>query len=77
LNQIDFDVDVGKRRHRADNLIAAHGEQPDFGFQREPLFNASAGHLLVVPDNVLNGEGDLLPRLVLDDVGNLLRFDRR
>ena len=51
--------------------------KPDLGLQREALFFAAADHPLVVPDDVFEREGNLLPRLVLDDVGDLLGFDRR
>ena len=59
------------------DLVAFHGEQADFGLQREAVLFAAAVHLLVVPDDVFQREGNLLPGFVLDDVGNLLRFDRR
>ena len=62
---------------RAIHLVALHGEQADLGLQREALFLAAADHLLIVPDDVFQREGNLLPGFVLDDVGNLLRFDRR
>ena len=43
----------------------------------KPSSSLPAGHLLVVPDHVVERERNLLPGFVLDDVGNLLRFDRR
>ena len=68
---------VFERLERPGHLVALHREQADFGLQREAFFLAAAGHLLVVPDHVFERERNLLPGFVLDDVGNLLRLDRR
>ena len=67
---------VVERLERAGHLVALHGEQADLGLQRE-AFVVAAAERLVVPDHVFESEGDLLPGFVLDDVGNLLAFDRR
>ncbi len=77
LDDIDFDARVGEWLERAEHLLALHGEQADFGLQREAICLAAAGHLLIVPDDVFQREGDLLPRFVAHDVGNLFRLDRR
>ncbi len=49
---------------RAEHLLALHGEQADFRFERKTVFLAAARHLLVVPDHVFQRERDLLPGLV-------------
>ena len=77
LNDVDLDARVLERLERALDLVALHREQADFGLQREAILFAAAVHLLVVPDDVFQRKGNLLPGFVLDDVGNLLRFDRR
>ena len=68
LHDVDFDAGVFERLQRPFHLVALHGEQADLGLQREAVFFAPAGHLLVVPDDVFQGEGNLLPGFVLDDV---------
>ena len=77
LNNIDFDARVGEWLERAEHLLALHGEQANLGLQREAIFLAAARQLLIVPDDVFQREGDLLPRFITHDVGNLFRLDRR
>ena len=77
LHDIDFDARVFEGLQRPIDLVALHREQADFGLQREAVLFAAAGHLLIVPHHVFQREGNLLARFVLDDVGDLLRFDRR
>ena len=60
----------------AGHLVALHGEQADFGLDRV-AFVFAADERLIVPDHVFERERNLLPRFVLDDVRNLLAFDRR
>jgi hypothetical protein len=43
----------------------------------KPVGDGALGHLLVVPDDLVERERDLLLRLELDDVDDLLLFDRR
>ena len=74
LHDIDFDARLVERPQRADRLLALHREQADFRFQREAVFLAAAGHLLIIPHHVFQREGDLLPGFVAHDVGNFFRL---
>ncbi len=61
----------------AEDRVALHGEQADLGLQSKPFLLATPAHALVVPNDVVQVEGDLLPGLVTDDVGDFLGLDRR
>ena len=62
----------------AGDHVPLHGEQADFGFQREARPTASPPAIFwIVPDDFIEREGDLLLGLELDDLGDLLLFDRR
>ena len=43
----------------------------------KPSVTIAGADLLVVPDDLVEGEGDLLLGLEVDDVGDLLFLDRR
>ena len=77
LDDVDLDAGLEERLQGAEDGVALHGEQADLRLQGEPLLLASAAHPLVVPDHVVQVEGDLLPGFVADDVGDLLGLDRR
>ena len=77
LHVVDFDARTLERLDSAEDGVALHGEQADFRLQREAFFLAAAAHPLVVPDHVVQIEGDLLAGFVADDVGDLLGFHRR
>ena len=77
LHDVDLDARLLEGLQGAEHGVALHGEQADLGLQGEALFLAAAAHPLVVPDHVVQVEGDLLPGLVADDVGDLLGLDRR
>ena len=77
LDDVDLDAGVFERLERPGHLVALHREQADFRLQRVAFVDAAARERLVVPDHVFERERNLLPRFVLDDVRNLLRFDRR
>ena len=68
LHDVDFDARLDERLERAEHGVALHGEEADLGLQHEALLLAPAAHPLVVPDHVVQVEGDLLPGLVADDV---------
>ena len=77
LDDVHFDVGPDEGIQRAHDGVAFHGEQADLGFQGETFLFASAAHALVIPDHVVQVEGNLLPRFVADDVGDFLGLDRR
>ena len=77
LDDVDLDVGLDEGVRGAEDGVALHGEQADLGLQGEPFLLASAAHPLIVPDDVVEVEGDLLPGFVADDVGDFLGFDRR
>jgi hypothetical protein len=54
------------------NTLLRNREDADFDLRR-----IVAGERLVVPLDLVDGKGNLLHRLKLDDVGHLLRLDRR
>ena len=67
-----------KRQDRPVDLVALHGEQADLGHGELFLVDlVVAADLLVGPDHLVEGEGDLLLGLELDDVGDPLLLDRR
>ena len=66
-----------KRFQFTQDLFAFHREKADFGFDGEPLLLRAASHLLVRPDDVLQVKGNLLLRLVFNDIRDLFRFHRR
>ena len=74
LHDVDLDALLQERLQRPKHRVALHGEQADLRLQREALLHAAAAHPLVVPDHVVQVEGDLLPGFVADDVGDLLRL---
>ncbi len=68
---------VGERLELVHHLVALHREQADLRFQQEAAFLGPFAQRLVVPDDVFQRKGNLLPRLVLDDLADLAGFDRR
>ncbi len=76
LHDIDRDAHAIERLQGPQHLVALDGEQADLGLQRKPLFLHAAAHALVVPDHIVQIEGDLLPGLVPDDIGDFLGLDR-
>ena len=78
LDEIDLDPSRLVGLDCAVHLFFLHCEQADFSFEREPfdLFSATAQGL-IVPDDVIQIEGDLLACFVQDDFRNLLGFYRR
>ena len=74
LDDVDLDAGLPEWLQGAEDGVALHGEQADLGLQGKPFLLAAAAHPLVVPNDVVQVEGDLLPGLVADDVGNLLRL---
>ncbi len=76
LNNVQFDVGVLKRLHRAIDLFTLHREKAHFGFQGKPV-DFTATHLLEVPNDVFQREGDLLLGFELDNFRNQLRIDWR
>ena len=59
------------------HLVALHREQADFRLEQEAALLGPLAQRLVVPDHVFQRERNLLPRLVLDDLADLARLDRR
>ena len=57
--------------------VALHGEQADLGLHGEAVGHVAGADLLVVPDDLVEREGNLLLGLEPDDVGDLLFLDRR
>ena len=77
LKDVDLDPSFRERHQRLGDLLLLHREQRHLGVEDEaPLFEP-ADEPLPVPFHLLEREGDLLPGLVADDVGDLLRLDRR
>ena len=77
LYEVDVEPCPGERLQRPKHLVPLHREDAHFGFQDKAFHFHPAGDLLVVPDHVVQVEGDLLPGLVLDDVRDPLGLDRR
>ncbi len=76
----DFDLDPRRpiRLQRAEHLFALHRKQANFRLQRKSLdLLATTTKRLVVPDHVVEVEGNLLTGLIADNLGNLLGLDRR
>ena len=78
LDDVDLDPGDLERQDRPVDLVALHREQADLGHRevRRPSLLVAAD-LLVGPDDLFEREGDLLPGLELDDVGDPLLLDRR
>ena len=77
LDDVDLDARPVNGSSARYDLVAFHREQADLGLQGEAFLLGAAAHPLIVPDDVGQIERDLLPGFVADDVGNLLRLDRR
>ena len=77
LQEVDVDARLLKGRQRLENLLAFHRKQGHLSIEHEPALLHPAGQPLPTPDHLLQRKRDLLPRLVLHDVGNLLGLDRR
>ena len=78
LDEVDFESRVEKRLQRLEHLLAFHREQADLGIEHvAAVLVDTSGDLLEVPNDIVEIKRDLLLRLVLDDLGNLVRLDRR
>ena len=77
LEDVDLDAGFGERHEGLGHLLLLHREQSDLGVEDEASLLEPADEPLPVPFDLLEREGDLLPGLVPDDVGNLLGLDRR
>ena len=73
---MDLDADFLELRNGARNHVAFHGEQADFRLQGQAVDDVAFVEPLIVPDDLLERKRDLLFRLELDDVGDLLFIDR-
>ena len=60
-----------------EHLLAFHREQRHLGVEHEPAFLHPAGEPLPPPYHLFERKRNLLPSLVLHDVGNLLGLDGR
>ena len=77
LDDVDLDVDVLEVLQVAVDHVALDGEQADLGLHGEAVGDDAGADLLEVPDDLVQGEGDLLLGLEADDVGDLLFLDGR
>ena len=78
LDEIDFESRVEKRLQSLEHLLTFHREQADLGIEHvAAVFVDTSGDLLEVPDDIVEIKRDLLLRLVLDNLGDFVRFDRR
>ncbi len=77
LHDVDLDPGVLQGQDGAVDLVAFHGEQTDLGHGELLGLVGVAADGLVVPDDLFEGEGDLLAGLELHDVGDALLVDRR
>ena len=77
LHDVDVHVDVLEVLQVAIDHVALHGEQADLGLHREAVGDDAGVELLVVPDDLVEVEGDLLFGLEANDVADLLLFDGR
>ena len=77
LDDVALDADRAVLRQVPGDHLALHGEQANFRLHREVVDDLAAGDLLVVPDDLVQGERDLLLGLELHDVGNLRFLDGR
>ena len=77
LHVVQLDAGFLEWFEGSEHGVALHGEQADFRFQCKAFLFCAAAHALVIPDDVVQVEGDLLPRFVADDVGYFFGFHRR
>ena len=77
LKDVDVDARLLEGGQGLGHLIPLHREQGDLRIHHEAPLLDPGRQPLPVPDDLVEGEGNLLARLVLDDVGDLLGLDRR
>jgi len=71
----DANALLGEGRQGLVDLLPLHREQGHLGVEHESALLHAAGQPLPPPDDLLERKGDLLPGLVLDDVGDLAGLD--
>src|SRR5262249_14780827 len=76
LDEVDFQFDRLEVANEAVDHVPLHREEADLRIHREAVGDRALAHLLVVPDDLVEWEGDLLLGLELDDVNDLFLFDR-
>ena len=72
-----FHLHVEEVADEAVDHVPLHGEQADFRVDGKAVGHDAVADFLEVPYHLIEWEGDLLLGLKLDDVANLLFFDRR
>src|SRR5579884_1185001 len=77
LHDMDIDVDIFEVLQIAANHVALHGEQTDLRLHSEAVGHSAGADLLIIPDDLIEIEGDLLLGLEANDVGDFLFLNGR
>jgi hypothetical protein len=77
LNQLDFQLRVRERPQLVVDLVSLHREQANLRLQQEAALLGPLTERLIVPNDIFQGERDLLPSFVLDDLADFARLDGR
>ena len=76
LYEFNFAARLSEGFHGVVNQFAFHGKQAHLGLQHETAFLHTTTHGLIIPDHIVQVEGDLLPRFVADNLSHLAAFHR-